>query len=118
MRRLVRAGLLCRRLQVDHTAQDRTRPVQQRTSEEQIALRVGSMMVLPCLIIQMLAAIGEDQAIEVCHTAWFTEQHALCCPVQPTPQRCYSPAQLTVGGKHGTLMAHPPQAAAPVLHLE
>src|SRR5262249_27467132 len=34
MRRLVRTGLLCRRLQVDHAAQDRTRPVQQRTSEQ------------------------------------------------------------------------------------
>src|SRR6266566_2659422 len=75
-------------------------------------------MVLPCLIVQMLAAIGEDQTIEVCPTAWFPEQHALCRPVQPTPQSRHGPAQLTVRGQHGALMAHPPQATAPVLHLE
>ena len=34
---------------------------------------------------EMLAAIGENQAIEVGTTARGIEQHALSCPVQPTP---------------------------------
>src|SRR4029453_5868517 len=38
--------------------------------------------------------------------------------MQPTPQSRHRPAQLTVGSEYGTLVAHPPQAAAPVLHLE
>src|SRR6266702_3424839 len=75
-------------------------------------------MVLPCLIIQMLAAIGEDQTIEVCPTARFPEQHTLCCPVQPASQGRHGPAQLTVRGKHGALMAHTPETTAPVLHLQ
>src|SRR5262245_16533956 len=66
----------------------------------------------------MLAAISEYQAVEAGPTTRLTQQHTLSGPVQPASQARYSPAQLTVGGKHGALIAHPPQTATPVLYLE
>src|SRR5205814_810634 len=68
--------------------------------------------------IQMLAAIAEDQTVETCSAARFTQEHALRRPVQPAPQARHGPAQLAIGSQYSALIAHPPQTTTPVLHLK
>src|SRR4029077_12737061 len=98
---------------VDHPAVDRPRTIADGDLEQEVAARLGTPMRLERLMIEMLGAVAEADAENVCLAADAVEHHLPPHLLEAGAEGDPHEAELCVRVEHGALQGDVPDALAP-----